>query len=75
MTILAGCDFVLELSYAALLKQLEANLSGRLRWVNERHSADWLQRDAAPVELPNLKDRMKQVFIGSRMFERPKPRK
>jgi len=59
----------------ALLQQLEANLSGRLRWINERHAADWLQRDAAPAELPNLKDRMKQLFIGSRMFERAKSRK
>jgi prephenate dehydrogenase len=59
----------------ALLQQLEANLSGRLRWVNERYAAEWLQRDPAPSNVPNFKDRMNQMFFGSMMSERAKPRK
>jgi prephenate dehydrogenase len=59
----------------ALVQQLEANHKGRLRWIRERHAADWLQRDAAPTNVPNFKDRMNQMFFGSMMSERAKPRK
>lgn len=67
-------DLIEDGDREALLKQLEANHDGRLRWVNERQAAEWLQRDAAPANLPNFKDRMNHMFFGSVISERAKSR-
>ena len=57
-----------------LLNQLEANMNGRLRWINERYAAEWLSRDGAPADLPNFRERMNQMFFGSIVSDRSKSR-
>ena len=59
----------------ALSERLETALSGRIRWFNERLAADWLQREGPPLDAPSFGDRMNQIFFGSMVAERPKPRK
>ena len=59
----------------SLSERLEAALSGRIRWFNERLAADWLQREGPPMDAPSFGDRMNQIFFGSMVAERPKPRK
>ena len=59
----------------ALSERLEAAVSGRIRWFDERLAAEWLQREGPPIDSPSFGDRVNQIFFGSMVAERPKPRK
>ncbi len=58
----------------ALSERLEAALSGRIRWFDERLAADWLQREGQQVDVPSFGERVNQTLFGSMISER-KPRK
>lgn len=67
-------DEIEEGDREGLLDQLESNLRGRLRWFDERFAAEWLQREGLPMDTPSFGDRVNQMFFGSLISERPKPR-
>ncbi len=60
----------------ALSERLESALSGRIRWFDDRLTADWLRHDTVPIDAPSFGDRVNQMLFGSMMTtERGKPRK
>jgi prephenate dehydrogenase len=67
-------DEINENDRDALSERLEAALSGRIRWFDERLAADWLQREGPPVDVPTFGERVNQTLFGSMISER-KPRK
>ncbi len=63
---------------AAVTQRLENALSGRIRWFDERHAADWLNKDAQPIDVPSFGDRVNQTLFGSLLTadrDRAKPRR
>jgi prephenate dehydrogenase len=59
----------------AVTRRLEHALSGRIRWFDERLTADWLNMDAQPIDIPTFGDRINQTLFGSLMTtDRNKPR-
>jgi prephenate dehydrogenase len=59
----------------ALERRLEAAAGGRIRWLNERSLAEWLQYDRAKIDLPSFGERVNQAFFGSAFNDRSKQRK
>jgi prephenate dehydrogenase len=59
----------------ALEKRLEAAAGGRIRWLNERSVADWLQYERPKIDVPSFGDRVNQAFFGSAFADRSKPKK
>lgn len=59
----------------ALERRLEAAAGGRIRWLNERSLADWLQYDRPKIDLPSFGERVNQAFFGSAFADRAKQRK
>ncbi len=58
----------------ALESRLEAAASGRIRWLNERSIADWLQYDRPKIDIPSFGERVNQSFFGSALTDKFKPR-
>lgn len=59
----------------ALEKRLDASYSGRIRWLNERSVADWLQYERPKMDIPSFGERVNQAFFGSAFADRSKPKK
>jgi prephenate dehydrogenase len=59
----------------ALEKRLETAAGGRIRWLNERSIADWLQYDRPKIDIPSFGDRANQAFFGTALTDKFKPRK
>ncbi len=59
----------------ALRERLEEAFKGRIRWLEERSAAEWLQSEAQPVDTPSFGERMNQVFFGGLVTDRQKQRK
>lgn len=59
----------------ALARRLEDAWKGRVRWFDERTAAEWLKGEAQPIDAPSFGDRVNQMFFGSLMTDRQKPRK
>ncbi|HSJ89049.1 MAG TPA: prephenate dehydrogenase [Anaerolineales bacterium] len=73
-TLLQLRDEINDNNRDALSERLEAALSGRIRWFDERLAADWLQREGQQVDVPSFGERVNQTLFGSMISER-KPRK
>jgi len=58
----------------ALAHRLENSWSGRIRWIDERVQADWLNKDGPKIDAPSFGDRVNQMLFGSLVSERNKPR-
>ena len=59
----------------ALDRRLEAAASGRIRWLNERSIADWLQHERPNIDIPSFGERANQAFFGTALTDKFKPRK
>jgi prephenate dehydrogenase len=59
----------------ALARRLEDAWKGRVRWFDERTAAEWLKGEAQQIDAPSFGDRVNQMFFGSIMTDRQKPRK
>ena len=59
----------------ALERRLEAAASGRIRWLNERSIADWLQHERPNIDIPSFGERANQAFFGTALTDKFKPRK
>ncbi|HEX9837748.1 MAG TPA: prephenate dehydrogenase [Anaerolineales bacterium] len=59
----------------ALAARLEDSRQRRIRWFDERVAADWLNREAQPVDAPSFGNRMNQMLFGSAFRNRQKQRK
>ena len=59
----------------ALLDRLENTARGRMRWFDERHTADWLNKEGQQIDAPSFGDRVNQMLFGSMLTDRNKPRK
>jgi prephenate dehydrogenase len=59
----------------ALTQRLEEAWKGRARWFDERVAAEWLKGEAQQIDAPSFGDRVNQMFFGSIMTDRQKPRK
>jgi prephenate dehydrogenase len=57
-----------------LLDQLETTWRGRIRWFDERHAGEWLNREGQSADAPSFGDRVNQMLFGS-MFTPRKPQK
>ncbi len=68
-------DEIDENDREALAHRLENSLNGRIRWFDERLAAEWLNKDAQPVDAPSFGDRVNQMLFGSLITDRSKPRK
>jgi prephenate dehydrogenase len=52
--------------------RLEDALQGRIRWFDERITADWLKGEAQQVDAPSFGDRVNQMLFGSMAVDRLK---
>jgi prephenate dehydrogenase len=68
-------DAIEDDDQAALSQQLEAAAGGRIRWLNERSVAEWLQGERQKVDIPSFGDRVNQSFFGSSLTDKFKPKK
>jgi prephenate dehydrogenase len=68
-------DEIEENDQAALSARLEMAAEGRIRWLNERSAADWLQYDRPAIDIPSFGERVNQSFFGSSLTDKFKPRK
>jgi len=59
----------------AVLGRLSEAWKGRVRWFNERSSADWLKSEGEQVESPSFSERINQMFFGGMAADRQKQRK
>jgi prephenate dehydrogenase len=59
----------------AVLGRLTNAWKGRVRWLDERTSAEWLKGEAQQVDAPSFGDRVNQMLFGSMLTDRSKPRK
>lgn len=59
----------------ALATRLEDSLRGRIRWLDERSVADWLNREAQQIDAPSFGDRVNQMLFGAAIMDRQKQRK
>jgi len=59
----------------AVLLQLDEAWRGRVRWFDERLSAEWLKVDGQPIDAPSFGERVNQMLFGNLMTDRLKPRK
>jgi prephenate dehydrogenase len=59
----------------ALEKRLQAAAGGRIRWLNERSVADWLQYERPNIDIPSFGERVNQAFFGTAMTDKFKSRK
>lgn len=55
----------------ALAARLEDSLQGRIRWLDERTAAEWLNREGQKIDAPSFGDRVNQMLFGS-LADRPK---
>ena len=56
----------------AVKTQLEGALQGRIRWFDERISAEWLKGEAQQIDAPSFGDRVNQMLFGSMAVDRGK---
>ena len=56
----------------AVLRRLTSAWKGRVRWLDERVSAEWLKGEAQEIDAPSFGDRVNQMLFGSMLTERPK---
>jgi len=73
-TLLQLRDEINDNNRDTLSERLEAALSGRIRWFDERLAAEWLQREGQQVDVPKFGERVNQTLFGSMISDR-KPRK
>ncbi len=59
----------------ALQSRLEAAAGGRIRWLNERSIADWLQYERPKIDVPSFGERVNQAFFGTALTDKFKPQK
>lgn len=57
-----------------VLEQLSDSWRGRIRWFDERHTAEWLKKEGQQVDTPSFGERMNQMLFGS-MFTERRPKK
>ena len=68
-------DEIEENDRRALLEQLELARKGRVRWFDERITAEWLQGEAQEFDAPSFGDRVNQMLFGGMLRDRQKQRK
>jgi len=68
-------DEIEENDREALEKRLEAAAAGRIRCLNERSIADWLQYERPKIDIPSFGERVNQAFFGTTLTDKFKPRK
>ena len=56
----------------ALGARLENAWGGRVRWFEERHGAEWLNREAQKIDTPSFGERVNQLLFGSALSDRSK---
>ena len=49
-----------------LMDRLQAAMTGRKNWMNERTLANWVEMQREPVDYPSMSDRLMGGFIGKR---------
>lgn len=59
---------------SALSRRLESSAQGRIRWLDERTLADWLNQDSQRIDAPSFGDRVNQMLFGS-LADRTRQRK
>jgi prephenate dehydrogenase len=59
----------------AVRERLEDAFKGRVRWLDERTAAEWLQTEAQEIDTPSFGERMNQMFLGGIVTDRQKQRK
>jgi prephenate dehydrogenase len=59
----------------ALQEHLEDAVRGRIRWLEERSAAEWLQAEGEQLDTPSFGERMQQTFFGGMISDRQKQRK
>jgi prephenate dehydrogenase len=74
-TLLQLRDDIEDNNREAVTQHLEAAAGGRIRWLNERSIADWLNHDAPNIDIPSFGERVNQSFFGSSLADKFKPRK
>lgn len=57
---------------AALKERLQEAWEGRMRWLDERSAAEWLQGQGQPIDVPSFEERFFGSLVGS---HQNKPRK
>ena len=56
---------------ASLNGRLQEAWQGRMRWLDERSTAEWLKGQGQPIDVPSFEER----FFGTLLSDRNKPRK
>ena len=59
----------------AVLRRLTDAWKGRVRWFDERVTAEWLKEETQQVDAPSFGDRVNHMLFGSMLTDRSKPRK
>lgn len=68
-------DEIEEQDRDALSKRLQNAQQGRNRWFNERHAADWVNRETPTAGVPNVGESMSHMLFGNLFKDRKKPGK
>jgi len=68
-------DEIDEKDREAVLARLGGAWKGRVRWLEERSSAEWLKGEAQQVDAPSFSERVNQMFFGGMLTDRQKQRK
>lgn len=68
-------DEISDQDSEALSERLENALRGRIRWFDERHAAEWLNKEGQKIDAPSFGDRVNQMLFGSMVTDRSRPRK
>ncbi len=56
----------------SVIALLEEASQGRIRWFDERITAEWLKGEAQPIDAPSFGDRVNQMLFGSMVVDRSK---
>lgn len=68
-------DDIEENDRDALSRRLENAAGGRIRWLNERSVAEWLNHEAQKIDIPSFGERVNQTFFGTALTDKFKSRK
>jgi prephenate dehydrogenase len=59
----------------AIDDRLQDALKGRIRWLDERVAAEWLNAEGQQIDAPSFGERVNQMLFGNLMTDRQKQRK
>jgi len=65
-------DEIEEQDREAVLERLTNAWRGRVRWLDERHSAEWLKREGQEIDAPSFGERVNQMLFGGIVTNRKK---